>query len=110
MGQATSGRRGWLLPKSQHSHQSYSPLQQRPQELRSRLTGPPCPPAEILVADLVPEGDLSRVPPGDPCCKEPLHVAQEHYPVHSVVFAVCLLEGTETIGELGPSVCGSVEN
>lgn len=54
------------------------------------------------MADLVPEGDLSGVPPGDPCCEEPLHVAQEHHPIHSVVFAVCLLVGTETIGEPGP--------
>lgn len=62
------------------------------------------------MADLVPEGDLSRVPPGDPCREEPLHVAQEHYPIHSVVFAVCLLVGTEIIGEPGPSTCGPMES
>jgi hypothetical protein len=110
VGQAASKKRVWLLPKPQHSHQSCRPLQQKPQELRYRLAAPPCPPAGIPVADLVPEGDLSCVPPGDPCREEPLHVAQEHYPIHSVVFAVCLLEGTKTIGEPGPSECGSVES
>lgn len=83
---------------------------QRSQKLRSRLPASPCPPAGIPVADLVPEGDLSRVPPGDPCRQEPLHVAQEHDPIHSVVFAVCLLVETETLGEPGPSTWGSVQS
>lgn len=58
------------------------------------------------MADLVPEGNLSCVPPGDPCREEPLHVPQEYHPVHSVVFAVGLLVGTEGNGEPRSSTCG----
>lgn len=61
----------------------------------------------LPVADLVPEGNLSRVPPGDPCREKPFHVSQEHDPVHSVVFAVCLLAGTERAGEPGPRTLGN---
>lgn len=96
-------------PGTQTTDGPYSSLavsvNHRPQELISRLPAPPFPPAGIPVADLVPEGDLSCVPPGDPRGEEPLHVPQEHYPIHSVVFAVCLLERTETVGEPGSSTC-----
>ena len=59
-------------------------------------------------ADLVPEGNLSCVPPGDPCREKPLHVPQEHHPVHSVVFAVGLLREQNKRVSQGPRHQGSV--
>lgn len=60
------------------------------------------PPPGFPAADLIPEGNLSCVPPGDPGREKPLHVPQEHHSVHSVVFAAGLLGGQRELVSPGP--------
>lgn len=47
-----------------------------------------------MTSDLVPQSDLPGVPARDACGEQPLHVAQEHHPVHPVVLTTGLLEDT----------------
>lgn len=42
-------------------------------------------------SDLIPECDLPGVPARNPCGEQPLHVAQEHHSVDTVVLTTGLL-------------------
>lgn len=84
---------GTSLSQTPAKPQSYSPFMSPP---------------GLLAADLVPEGNLSCVPPGHPCREKPLHVPQKHHPVHSVVFAVRLLAGKRKLVSQGPRHQGPV--